>query len=53
MNAPVDTGETFLHTYFLPQLEKRDHIALAVASSGITAMHLTGGLQCILRLNFH
>ena len=23
MNAPVDTGETFLHIYFLPQLEKR------------------------------
>ncbi|XP_054281787.1 uncharacterized protein LOC128999354 [Macrosteles quadrilineatus] len=43
LDAPGGTGKTFLITLILAKLRKENHIALAIASSGIASTLLPGG----------
>ncbi|KAL8608682.1 hypothetical protein ACOMHN_002911 [Nucella lapillus] len=43
LDAPGGTGKTFLINLILAEVRKRQHIALAIASSGIAATLLDGG----------
>uniref|UniRef100_UPI00358E4945 uncharacterized protein n=1 Tax=Myxine glutinosa TaxID=7769 RepID=UPI00358E4945 len=43
LDAPGGTGKTFLINLLLSKIRHKKMIALAVASSGIAATHLTGG----------
>ncbi|KAL8572038.1 hypothetical protein ACOMHN_038396 [Nucella lapillus] len=43
LDAPGGTGKTFLINLILAEVTKRQHIALAIASSGIAATLLDGG----------
>ena len=43
LNAPGGTGKTFLLNLLLAKLRSEQHIAIAVASSGIAATLLSGG----------
>ena len=50
LDAPDGTGKTFLINLIVAKLRSEGKIALATASSGITATLLTGG--CTLHITF-
>jgi len=45
IDGPVGTGKTYLYSAILAQVRATHHIAMAVASSGVAALLLEGGVR--------
>ena len=53
VNDPAGTGKIFLYNTLLADIRSHGNIAIAIASSGITALLMNGGRTAYSYLKFH